>query len=180
MKVYALDTETTGLIPNRGITIDALPEVTEYYGALVDLKKGKVLRDVEALVKPSRYPIPEAVLKETKTVITNDMLKGAPPFASVAPMIKKEIEGAPFVLAHNASFDQEMLNIEFERLGETVEWPPLICTVEQTVHVKGFRLSLTMLHVELFGEPFPEAHRAKPDTQALIRCAVELFRRGLL
>jgi hypothetical protein len=70
--------------------------------------------------------------------------------------------------------------LEFERLKRTIKWPRPICTVESTVHIKGARLSMTKLHKYLFDADFPDAHRAKPDTQALIRCAVELYRRGLI
>lgn len=38
-------------------------------------------------------------------------------------------------------------------------------------------MSLTNLHIELFGMTFPEAHRAKQDVLALIRCASEMRRR---
>jgi DNA polymerase III epsilon subunit-like protein len=81
------------------------------------------------------------------------------------------------VIAHNLSYDRDMLNIEFQRLGHFIAWPPGLCTVEQSVHYKGYRLNLTGLHEYLFGQPFAGAHRARPDVEALTRCCVEMFKR---
>ena len=36
------------------------------------------------------------------------------------------------------------------------------------------------LNHELFKEEFKDAHRAKPDVEALIRCYGELFNRGVV
>ena len=78
------------------------------------------------------------------------------------------------------SFDQEMIDIEAERLGQILRWQRLVCTVEQTVHLRGHRLSLSLLHQHLFDEPFAGAHRAKVDVAALIRCSVELHKRRVI
>ncbi len=56
----------------------------------------------------------------------------------------------------------------------------LICTVESTEHIKGFRLTLTKLHEHLFGEAFPSAHRAENDVRPLTRCFIELYNRGII
>jgi hypothetical protein len=75
----------------------------------------------------------------------------------------------------------EMVDIEFERLGRKAPWPPRkVCTVEATVHLLGYRLSLQNLHKHLFGENFDEAHRAKVDVEALVRCCVELRKREVI
>ena len=180
MQVFIFDDETTGLIRNHVLPLDRQPEIIEFYGANVDLAKGKVLSEVEFLIKPSQYPMSDYTIRETKSRISNEMLEHCELFSTCAPAIRKYIEAAPVVLAHNASFDQEMVDLEFERLGQKLKWPHLVCTVEHTVHLKGARLSLTALHELLFGEKFPNAHRAKADTQALIRVAIELYKRDLL
>lgn len=180
MKALILDTETTGLINNHSIALDRQPEVIEFYACIADLKTGKVGKKLHTLIKPSKYPMSPKVIEETKTKITNDMLRSAPPFAKVAGEIKKMVEAAPVVIAHNVSFDREMLDIEYERLDQTLQWPRCICTVEQTIHIKGYRLSLTNLHIQLFDRAFKEAHRAEADVGALRKCCVELFKRGML
>lgn len=177
MKALIFDTETSGLIDNHSMPLDRQPEVIEFAGMLVDLESGATLQDLELLIRPER-PVSAEVTGITR--ITNEMLAGAPAFRAVAPQIELLLSEAQLAIAHNASYDQEILNLEFERLGRDLAWPRVVCTVEATVHLKGFRLSLTGLHELLFNEPVTEAHRAKNDTVALARCAVELWRRGEL
>lgn len=177
-RALILDTETTDLIYNRSVKMNKLPYVIEYYGAVINLANGEILSEIDTLVKP---PISIPDVSKDITGITDEMVASAKPFGEIATMIRDQIEACPLVIAHNASFDQEMIDIEFERLGQTkIAWPQLICTVEATAYMKGFRLSLSALHEHLFGSKFSDAHRAKPDTQALIRCVVELNKRGVL
>lgn len=184
MKALVIDTETTGLIDNRSVALDKLPEVIEYCGLLVDFaKKGRVLGSLDTLIRP-RTDLGIAIGgrgdKTTTQItgLTSDDLKSAPAFAEVADKIAHQIETSPVVIAQNASFDREVIDVEFERLGRKIEWPRLICTVEQTIHLKGHRLNLGDLHELLTGERFPGAHRARVDTEALVRCCVALFKRG--
>jgi DNA polymerase-3 subunit epsilon len=179
------DTETSGLVANHTIKLDQQAEIIEFYGAVVDLSTGEILREVEQLIKP-RVPlsdIPPFGSKKTIsqiTGITNSMLADSPAFKDVADRIEMLLCSTPYVIAHNVSFDQEMVDLEFERLQRKMVWPRAICTVEATAHLKGMRLSMTKLHKFLFDKDFPDAHRAKADTQALIRCAVELYKRGII
>lgn len=178
-----MDTETTGLISNRSIALDKLPEVIEFCGILADITTGKPRKVLDVLVKPTR-PIsntpPDGSKKTISEItgITNDMLEDAKPFSSMADDIIGMIESAPLVIAQNASFDVEMLDIEAERLGRKIAWPPVVCTIEQTMHLKGKRMNLGDMHEYLLGAKFPGAHRARPDTEALLRVATKLCERG--
>lgn len=185
MRAILLDTETTGLVDNRSVALDRLPEVIEFYGVLCDLTRPKKpkLRELSTLIRPARPLSDRPERKGGKTItqitgITNAMLEKAPVFGEVYDEIFPFIESAPLIIAQNASFDREMLDIEAQRLGTTIDWPPIICTVEQTVHYLGYRLSLAALHEHLLGEKFPGAHRAKADTEALLRCCLEMKKRG--
>ena len=180
MKVLILDTETTGLIGNHSIAIEKQPEVIEYFAHIVDLGTGKTSKKINTLIKPRIFPMSVKTITETKTKITNDMLRQAPSFRDVSGAIKAQIESAPMIIAHNAAFDREMLGLEYERLEINIKWPRCICTVEQTLALKGYRLSLTNLHLALFDKAFPEAHRAENDVKALTKCCVELFKRSML
>lgn len=182
-KQYALtfDTETTGLISNRIIKIDRQAEVIEFYASRIDLSTGKVNKIYNTLIRPTHFPMNDYVLKTTHTKITNEMLKDAPTFKEVSNDILNVIENSPMIVAHNLSFDMEIIDIEFERLNQKVKWPMRrVCTVEATMYLKGFRLSLTKLHSLLFNEEFENAHRAESDVLALSRCAVELYKRDLI
>lgn len=178
MRALIIDNETSGLVTSHMIPLDKQPNVIEFYGALVDLASGQIIQDRDYLIKPPG-PISDEITKITG--ITNNDLKDAAPFESMASKIKDAIESSSVIIAHNLSFDMEMIDIEFERLGQKIAWPKRkICTVEATIHLKGFRMNLSDLHLHLFNEPFKGAHRAKHDVAALTRCCVELYKRGLL
>jgi DNA polymerase-3 subunit alpha len=179
MIAYLFDTETTGLIENHLVPLDRQPHVIEYYGVLTDLITGDDFAEDWFLVRP---PTMDVVTEKIQgiTSITPLMLQAAQPFPEVADKIKTSLEAAPIVVAHNVSYDVEMVDIEFERLGQSVRWPRKICTIEQTIHVKGHRLTMAGLHEYLFGEKFEGAHRARVDVQALKRCCMEMMRRDLL
>lgn len=179
MKVLMFDTETTGLISNRTIRINRQPHIIDFYGCIADLKTGKIKEDFDTLIDPG-IKIPSKITDITG--ITDEMVKGKPTFNKVKDRIIKLIKSpeASCVMGHNIRYDAEMVELELSRLGEKVSWPRLICTVEQTVHLTASRFSLERLYSHLFNEPFVDAHRAKPDVHANLRCAVELFKRGIL
>jgi len=175
MRALIFDTETTGLISNRTVRLDRQPHIIEFYGCIADLKTGEIERELDILIKP---PV-EISAEITKiTTITNDLVRDSLPFSAHAADIKSLIESAPLVIAHNMAFDREMVEIEMERAGLTVAWPQILCTVEQTLHMRGFRLTLSALHERLLGAPFSGAHRAKVDVAALLRCCVKLHEKG--
>lgn len=184
MKALLVDVETNGLVSNALVKLDKQASVTELYMCIADLETGIVLDEIDTLVKPLK-PLDEEHKSAKVTGITNEMLKDAPHFAELASGIAMILEGSIIngtpMIGHHISFDKEMLEIEFKRLGaEVQEWPRMICTVEQTAHLKGHRLTQTQLHELLFNEPFKGAHRAKADVMALLRICVELKKRELI
>lgn len=185
MRALVFDVETTGLPKNRTVKLNLQPEIIEFAAFMVNLKTGKVLKKYQTLIKPSKLLSDTPAFGEKKTItqitgITNEMLANAPSFKDVSKDIFTMIQKAPVAIAHNLSFDAEMLDIEAERLKYELKWPRKICTVEATIAMKGFRLNLTKLHLELFGEPFEGAHRAQGDVEALTKCCIELFKRDIL
>lgn len=177
MLAAVIDTETTDLIKNRTIKIDKQPHVVEFYGCLHDFEKRTTLGECHHIIKPP-IKMPEKSAKITGW--TDEKLADKPLFAVVAADIKAWLEAAPIVIAHNASFDQEVLDIEFERLGQKITWPKIICSVEASIHLKGHRLDLMGLHELLFADKFQHAHTASADVAALTRCCAELYQRGEL
>lgn len=174
---FAFDTETTGLIDNLSMPDAHLPELIEFYGCEFVWETGEVVREFETFVKPER-DIEEIITKITG--ITDETVKDAPRFPDVAERIQEALLWTEPVLAHNLSYDEDMLTLEFRRRGLDLRLPLRVCTVEQTVHLKGYRLSLGALHETLFGEPHQDAHRARTDVMAMVRCCVELKKRNEL
>jgi DNA polymerase III epsilon subunit-like protein len=177
MIVTVFDCETTGLFYSGLIDDDKKPELTEFMAIKYDLDEEKIIKEFDFLVKPKRG-IPKEITKITG--LTDDMLKDALPVQARIKEIREALETSDAVIAHNLSYDVEMIETEFSRCGETINWPRKICTIEQTICVKGYRLSLTDLHKELMGEPFSGAHRARQDVEALLRCVKVLNIRGFI
>jgi len=76
------------------------------------------------------------------------------------------------MIAHNLSFDRSMIANELLRIDKLLQFPWPIkhtCTVEKSIHIEQRRMSLTRLHEHLLGTGF-NAHRAKDDVHALVRC----------
>jgi DNA polymerase III alpha subunit (gram-positive type) len=179
MIALLFDNETTDLIPNRTLKLDKQPEIWEFYGCIANLATGEIIEELDLLIKPRR----EVDLKSKASKVTGftrELVENAPHFIDVAPRIKILLEKAPIAIAHNLSFDRDVLEIEFERIGEKINWPECLCTVEQTVYLKGYRLSMTQLYEILFNEKFEGAHRAKVDVMAMLRCCTKLFEMGVL
>ncbi|MBN3723754.1 exonuclease domain-containing protein [Burkholderia sp. Ac-20379] len=77
-----------------------------------------------SLIDP-RQPIPAFI--QQLTGITDEMVRGAPTFASIAAELYARLDGKLFI-AHNASFDRGFLRAEFERAGLAFN-PDMLCTV---------------------------------------------------
>lgn len=172
------DCETTGLHPS-GLADDKMkPELIEFMAIKMDIDTKTKIKEYEFLVKPKR-----AISKESVKItgINDEMVQNEQPFSFYVTDIRDALENTDAVVAHNLSFDMEMIDTEAKRCGIEIKWPSrLICTVEQTIPIRGYRLKLSELHQELFGMKFDGAHRARQDVEALTRCVELLFDRGFI
>jgi DNA polymerase III epsilon subunit-like protein len=179
-KVSLLDTETTGLIENTLVADEHWPHVIEVFILRLELKFDEAdnllgvteMGTVNKLIKP---PIPISEEIRLITGIDDAMVADAPIFIQAADEIQSAIEEADEMVAHNLSFDHQILGMEFRRIGREVAWPEQkTCTVEASEHLQGKRLNLSALHLHLFGEGFANAHRAEYDVRAMARCYLKL------
>lgn len=183
MLTLFFDTETTGLNKHPLVDEKYQPEATEFYGCLYDLDAREKVDEFETLIRPTRtHEISEKVSKITG--LTFDKLKDAPTFEQVAPEIDLLIGSSDALCGHNLTFDVDVIEGEYGRLklGPPV-WPPRerwTCTVEQSLHLRGYRLTLAGLHEILFGHLPETAHRARVDVETHIRVVEEMRRREWL
>ena len=106
IREIALDTETTGLKPEDGHRIVEL-------GCLELLNHMPTGRTLHFYFDPERPMDPDAT---RVSGITDEMLRGKPFFADLAPQFLDFIADAPLVI-HNAAFDMGFLNAELTRAG---------------------------------------------------------------
>ncbi len=175
--VTIFDSETTGLFSSALTEDKHKPELIEFYAVKMDIDTKTVIKEYEFLCKPQRKISAESV---KITGITDQMVKDAQSFASHVSEIRDALENTDAVIAHNLSYDKEMIDTEMERCGMLLKWPRLICTVEETIPIRGYRLSLTEMHKELTGMAFDGAHRARQDVEALKRCVEILYDREFI
>src|ERR1700721_2675897 len=107
MREIVLDTETTGLDPYQG---HRLIEV----GCIELLNRIPSGQTFHRYVNPQRDIPPEAFATPGRA---GEFLKEKPFFAEVADELIAFIGDAPLV-AHNAAFDLNFINAEFERAGK--------------------------------------------------------------
>ncbi|WP_175690049.1 exonuclease domain-containing protein [Burkholderia anthina] len=100
------------------------------------------------------------------TGISDEMVRDAPSFASLAPALFERLDGKLFV-AHNASFDRGFLRTEFERAGIAFN-PDVLCTVRlsRALFPRESRHGLDAL-IERHGLVPAARHRALADADLL-------------
>lgn len=100
-----LDTETTGFYYQDG---DRIIEV----GALEMINRKLTGSSIHI------YILPEKLVGESENIhgISDDFLKDKPKFAEIADVLYQYLKGAE-IIAHNATFDMNFLDMEFSRAG---------------------------------------------------------------
>jgi len=182
--VVAFDTETTGLIKPEVQEMEKQPEIIELYMAkLVHRSDGVIekIDEIDTFLRPQFGEVSQEITKITH--ITPEMVKDAPLFCEVFPQIAKFHVGVHAWVAHNCAFDTAMMANEISRIGKIVHFPfppEKVCTVQKTMHIEQRRMSLSNLYQHLFNEQFPDAHRAKADVTAMIRCYKHLCATGVI
>ncbi|GAA4274611.1 exonuclease domain-containing protein [Aquimarina gracilis] len=150
-----IDVETTG----KGILGNRITEI-----CIVQLRGNKILDKFTSLVNPEQS-IPSFITGLTG--IDNDMVRNAPKFHEIAERIIEITTDAIFV-AHNVSFDYNVIREEFRNLGYTFTRKKL-CTVRLSRKlIPGlFSYSLGRLCSSL-NIPLIDRHRAEGDTDATV------------
>ncbi|MDP2315347.1 MAG: exonuclease domain-containing protein [Pseudomonadota bacterium] len=160
----ALDFETTGLSTERG---DRAIEV-----AVVRGRQGSVPQRWSALLDPGR-PVDATEIHG----ITDEMVRGQPTFAERAPTLSRMLRGAVLV-AHNAPFDLNFLEMEYGRAGLWAPEVPVLDTLglsRRVLALPSHRLASICEHL---GIDRGQAHRALDDAQATWDMAWQLLDRA--
>lgn len=158
--LIVFDLETTGLdfIRDRIIQISYIkvsPDGTE---------------ERENLFVNPEKPIPHEVVELTG--ITNDDVKDAPTFKTLAPQLSEKFKGCDFAGYNSNHFDIPMLAEEFLRVGIDFDFSKVRLIDAQTIFHKMERRNLAAAYKFYCGRKMEEdftAHRADEDTEATYR-----------
>ena len=158
--LIVFDLETTGLdfIRDRIIQISYIkvsPDGTE---------------ERENLFVNPEKPIPHEVVELTG--ITDDDVKDAPTFKTLAPQLSEKFKGCDFAGYNSNHFDIPMLAEEFLRAGIDFDFSKVRLIDAQTIFHKMERRNLAAAYKFYCGRKMEEdftAHRADEDTEATYR-----------
>lgn len=158
--LIVFDLETTGLdfIRDRIIQISYIkvsPDGTE---------------ERENLFVNPEKPIPHEVVELTG--ITNDDVKDAPTFKTLAPQLSEKFKGCDFAGYNSNHFDIPMLAEEFLRAGIDFDFSKVRLIDAQTIFHKMERRNLAAAYKFYCGRKMEEdftAHRSDEDTEATYR-----------
>lgn len=165
LPIALIDVETTG----KDASVDRVVEV-----GIVIARGGEVLERRNWLVNPGR-PIPKEASDVHK--ITDEQVRDAPPFESVAGEVAAMLAGC-VPGAYNAAFDRAFLGNELARAGialrRDVEWlDPLVWARELQQGEKSRALGEVAARL---GIALENAHRASDDAEAALRVLLVLGR----
>ncbi len=184
------DTETTGLPKNWRAPVTDLPN----WPRLVQLAwllyedENKLLSSGNYIIRPNGYTIPKAA-SFIHGITTEKALSIGVELDVVMQEFEKLLAVASYVIAHNISFDENILGAEFLRLGkgQALEGKKKICTMLSTTdycnidgHYGKKWPKLSELHYKIFAEDFDDAHNAVMDIKITAKCFWELRRRNIL
>lgn len=150
------DVETTGTHPQ----VDRIVQI-----GVVKLYPDGKKTEWSSLVEPG-MPIPPEV--STCHGITDDMVKSAPTFRELAPMLASGFMGSDFG-GFNVRFDILFLKEEFKRVGATGVMDGVEIVDAYRIYVQKKPRTLTAAVKEYLGEDLIDAHDALVDARASLR-----------
>lgn len=190
-----MDTETTGTprdykLPPSDLANWGTARMVQIAWIEYD-EHGNKTASHDYLIKPDGFTIPLEVIKIHR--ITNERAneKGLP-VKKVLAMFREAIARNKYLIAHNISFDQNVVGSEFIRAGQDDPLQNIfkVCTMLLTTNFVKVKSpwgggkykwpTLSELHMKLFGTKFDDAHDALVDTEALGRCFFKLQELGVL
>lgn len=153
-RYVVLDLETTGNSPKKQ---DKIIQV----GAVL-VEDGEITERFASFVNPS-CKIPPFI--EQLTSINNEMVKKAPTFAQIAPMLVEMLEGSTLV-AHNVPFDLSFLQHELQESGYSAFSGNTVDTVELARILLPTRSSYKLTDLADFYQlEHDNPHRADSDAE---------------
>lgn len=193
MNFLVFDTETTGLpkyFNSSMEDVDNWPRMTQL-GFVLITEEGEIIKQFQSLIKPDGWEIPKEKFFIENNMSTERCEKEGEDVFKVLREFQDTLKLANYKVAHNMSFDRNIVGAEIIRAGISLplfKFKPEICTMRETtnfVKIKSHAGSnkwpkLIELHNHLFGYVFDGAHDAMSDVQATSKCLIESIKRGYI
>lgn len=184
------DTETTGKPRSYNAPVSDLrnwPRVVQL-GWLQCDSRGREIDNKEYIIFPEGFRIPPDASRVHGITTERAISKGVP-LKDVLEEFADALRPSRTLVAHNMSFDQNVLGAEFLRNGmdNPLEKKRRVCTMRtSTDHCKlpgpyGYKWpTLSELYRTLFKRAMRESHAALADVRTCARCFFELKRLGII
>ncbi len=187
------DTETTGLPKNYDTPSSDLlnwPRLVQISWIVSD-SNGVVVSKENHIIKPKDYVIPDKVAK-LHGITTERALEIGEKIEVVLHHFWTDVQNASYIIGHNVSFDENVVEAEFYRLGEHNVFlsKHSICTkLVSTDYCKipskwkygEYKWpTLQELYNILFGKDLIDAHDSEADVQATFECFWKLKDLGII
>jgi len=184
------DTETTGVPRNYKAPVTDLnnwPRLVQIAWILHD-RNGSTLSKECYIIKPNGFTIPPDASR-IHGITTEHAHKNGVDILLVLQKFSNHINSSQYLIAHNISFDKNIVGAELIRakFNNTIPTKRLLCTMDKSTNFcalpgpYGYKWpKLTELHQKLFNCSFDNAHDALADITATTKCFWEMRKRGLL
>ena len=201
MIVLVFDTETTGLPPvNTPITkvnnmLQKWPYIIQFSYILYDTEEYKIIGSYDYIVKlPEDVKMAEDVVKIHG--ITNEMSAAqGVDIMFVLSQFVNACNSVDLIVAHNASFDLQMIQVQMERASDFIKYADfystiktkIYCTMQESLDLCGLvRVDrygnkynkfpkLSELHEKIFGLIPSHLHNSFHDVIVCLRCFYKLY-----
>jgi DNA polymerase III subunit epsilon len=190
MTYLFFDTETTGIPADHR----APPELLDNWPRVVQLAflltsaTGTPISSKQFLIKPDGFVIPSSATIVHGITTEQAYLQGIPLLTALNEFLAC-LQSATTLVAHNLSYDQNVLGAEFLRCGLPNPLPRAggICTMQSAMDFcaipgrHGFKYpSLRELHAMLFHRDLVVTHSALADVRACADCFFALKSKGII
>jgi DNA polymerase III epsilon subunit-like protein len=140
------------------------------------------------IIKPEGYIIPKEA-SDVHGITTERAINEGHDLQTVLNAFREAMIQSEYLVAHNISFDEKIVGVEFMRkkIARIEKKLPRIDTMTLATDFcaipgkYGFKWpNLTELHIKLFQTDFSGAHDALADVEACAKCYFELKRRKII
>ncbi len=189
--ILIYDCETIGLPKkwkSKMADLDNWPRILSLAWSLYNEKRQLIEKRCD-LIKPDGWVVPKEDFWIENGYTQKESEEKGIPIVEALTAFRDTLEKASVLVAHNMSFDYNVVGAEFLRAKMSSKNKPIkICTKEKSTNFCKIKTAygkykwpkLEELHLKLFNENFDGAHDAMADVEACGRCFFELVNKGVI